>query len=233
MTSTPAMAAGLSHRVGILAEGSDADVVLWDSHPLQLGATPKKVWIDGILQIPVPSKTDEETHIEIGEGKEDEEWKQVPHTPNWDQERKEAIDWDGLPPLEGKKVTNKVVFVGVKEVWQRADNGNVVDFFSAKSSPGGVLGTVVVEGGKFTCVGHTCADVSEDATILNLNGGSISPGLMSYGSLLGLEEIADEPSTTDGGYYDAFVRDIPRILDDSGGILRAMDALMFGTRNAL
>jgi hypothetical protein len=57
--------------------------------------------------------------------------------------------------------------------------------------------------------------------------------LTSYGSPLGLEEIADEPSTTDGGLYDAFVSNIPRILDDSGGILRAMDALMFGTRNAL
>jgi len=231
VTSTPAIAAGLSHRIGILAEGSDADVVLWDSHPLQLGATPRKVWIDGILQIPVPSKTGEETHIEIGKGKEEEGWKRVPYTPNWDQERGEAIDWDGLPPLEGRKMTSKVVFAGVKEVWQRKNNGDVVDIF--RSSAGGVLGTVVVEGGKFTCVGHACADVSGDATILNLNGGSISPGLMSYGSPLGLEEIADEPSTADGGIYDAFVRDIPRILDDSGGILRAMDALMFGTRNAL
>ena len=51
VTSVPASAAGLSHRIGILREGADADVVLWDSHPLQLGATSRKVWIDGILQV--------------------------------------------------------------------------------------------------------------------------------------------------------------------------------------
>jgi len=179
--------------------GSDADVVIWDSHPLQLGATPKKVWIDGILQIPVPSKMGEGTHIEIGKGKDDDTWRRVPDTPNWDQERKEAIKWDGLPPLEGRKVASKVVFAGVKEVWQRAPNGDFVEALSAASSPGDNFGTVVVEDGKFTCIGRTCADEIGDAMILNLNGGSISPGLTSYGSPLGLEEIANEPSTTDGG----------------------------------
>ena len=34
VTTTPATAAGLSHRIGHLREGSDADVVLWDTHTL-------------------------------------------------------------------------------------------------------------------------------------------------------------------------------------------------------
>ena len=53
VTTTPATAAGLSHRIGHLREGSDADVVLWDTHTLQLGATPVKSWIDGVLEVPV------------------------------------------------------------------------------------------------------------------------------------------------------------------------------------
>lgn len=69
--------------------------------------------------------------------------------------------------------------------------------------------------------------------MVDLHGGSISPGLMSYGSPLGLEEIAGEASTGDGRPYNAFAANVPNILDDPGAIMRAMDALMFGTRNAL
>lgn len=48
ITSVPAKALGLDHRVGSLKEGYDADVVIWDRSPLALGATPLQVFIDGI-----------------------------------------------------------------------------------------------------------------------------------------------------------------------------------------
>ena len=48
LTSVPAKALGLDHRIGYLRVGYDADVVLWDSHPLALGATPIQVFIDGV-----------------------------------------------------------------------------------------------------------------------------------------------------------------------------------------
>jgi imidazolonepropionase-like amidohydrolase len=235
VTSTPATTTGLSHRIGILAVGADADIVLWDSHPLRLGATPIKVWIDGILQIPVPSKTDgEENHVEVGKGKGDE-WRQLPETPNWDKERKVALRWDGLPPLEGRISSTKVVFTNVKEVWKRSRNGDIERAFSTE--PFGAkhvkLGTVIVEEGRMTCIGVHCSDNSGNATEIDLHGGTISPGLMSYGSPLGLEEIASELSTSDGESYDAFKTNVPKILDDVGGVVRAMDALMFSTRNAL
>jgi len=235
VTSTPATAAGLSHRIGILAVGADADIVLWDSHPLRLGATPVKVWIDGILQIPVPSKTDEENHVEVGKGKEGEEWRQLPETPNWDKERKVALRWDGLPPLEGRKSPSKVVFTNIKEVWKRSWNGDIERAFSAE--PFGAqhikMGKVIVEDGRMTCIGVDCSDTSGDAIEIDLHGGTISPGLMSYGSPLGLEEIHSEPSTRDGRSYDAFRDNVPKILGDVGGVVRAVDTLMFSTRNAL
>ncbi|KAF8969443.1 carbohydrate esterase family 9 protein [Flammula alnicola] len=237
VTSTPAGAAGLSHRIGILEEGFDADVVLWDSHPLQLGATPVKVWIDGVLQIPVPSKTDEENHVEVGKGKDGDQWQQVPDTPNWDKEREKTILWDGLPPLEGKQTENKIVFTNVKEVWKRSGDGGIEQAFSAQLSlerPNeSELGAVVVEKGRITCIGRNCAHAQEDFIKMDLHGGSISPGLMTFGSPLGFEEIASEPSTGDGETYDAFRSNVPKVLDDVGGVVRAMDALMFGTRNAL
>ncbi|RCI03780.1 hypothetical protein CU098_011594 [Rhizopus stolonifer] len=63
VTSTPAHAIGLGHRVGSLKVGYDADLVIWDREPLDLGATPLQVFIDGIPQFddrtiePVSQKT--------------------------------------------------------------------------------------------------------------------------------------------------------------------------------
>ncbi|CEP17332.1 hypothetical protein [Parasitella parasitica] len=48
VTSTPANAIGLGHRIGSLKVGYDADIVIWDREPLALGATPLQVFIDGV-----------------------------------------------------------------------------------------------------------------------------------------------------------------------------------------
>ena len=230
VTSTPAKVAGLSHRIGAIRKGSDADVVIWDSHPLQLGATPAKVWIDGILQIPVPYKTGTETNIEIGKGKEGDEWRKEPSVPNWDEERKKTIMWEGLPPLHSKFEENKIVFSNVTQLWTKDSNGSV-NIGALDTGDGGTA--VVVVNGKIACIGPRCLHAENASSTIDLRGGSISPGLISFGSPLGLEEIFAEPSTGDGKTFDAFVKNIPGILDDSGGVLRAMDGLRFGTRNAL
>ncbi|OAD01188.1 hypothetical protein MUCCIDRAFT_146514 [Mucor lusitanicus CBS 277.49] len=48
ITSVPATALGLGHRVGSLRVGYDADVVIWDRSPLALGAAPLQVFVDGV-----------------------------------------------------------------------------------------------------------------------------------------------------------------------------------------
>ena len=221
----PAAAAGLSHRIGILQVGADADVVLWDSHPLQLGATPRKVWIDGILQIGV-----DEDGIVIGRGKGDPAFQEVPSVPDWDAERAEVIRWEGLPPLGGRKWTGRVVFRNVSEVIVRGEEGA-----ESVLKESGAAVDVVVQAGRVACVGSTCGpDQQINAGVeVDLQGGSVVPGLMSFGSPLGIEEIAGESSTGDGSLYDPFHGDVPNILGDKGGVVRAVDALKFETRNAL
>ncbi|OCH94314.1 hypothetical protein OBBRIDRAFT_823596 [Obba rivulosa] len=224
ITSVPAAAVGMQHRIGLLREGADADVVLWDSHPLQLGSTPRKVWIDGILQV----GSDEE-HIIIGRGKDGREWQSNPKVQNWDVERNLSIKWDGLPPIAGKTRSGRVLFTNVRELWVRGEDGIQERFSGSETN----LAEVMIEKGRVSCVGRTCAGRSTTDATIDLHGGSISPSFMAFGSPLGLEEIQSEQSTGNGAPYDPFVRDVPAILGDAGGVIRTVDGLQFGTRDAL
>ncbi|KAH9833762.1 uncharacterized protein C8Q71DRAFT_712148 [Rhodofomes roseus] len=225
VTAVPATAAGMSHRIGVLQEGTDADVVLWDSHPLQLGATPRKVWIDGILQIGA-----DEEGIVIGKGKEARQFQEVPNVPNWDKERKEAIKWDGLPPLAPTQYRSRVLLRNVREVTVRDPDAE--DRLKTLLEPG-ELSDVVLDRGRITCIGKHCLGGINAEVEIDLQGGAIAPSLMTFGSPLGVEEIMLEASTGDGVLFDPLHGDPPSILGDKGGLVRTADALKFGTRNAL
>lgn len=235
VTTTPATAAGLSHRIGYLREGSDADVVIWDTHPLQLGATPVKVWIDGVLEVPFPvEKGGSEHRVPVGKGKEDPRWQEVPEVPNWDKERQRTIEWEGLPPLGGIQVRETVVFTNVSEVWARHPEDGIVQQFDSGSSPNEQI--VVVNSGQVVCMGpsDSCTEfINSGSKHTDLRGGVISPGLTSFGSCLGLQEIEGEGSTGPGKPYDSLVGDVPEIIGDIGAMERASDALVFQTRSAL
>jgi imidazolonepropionase-like amidohydrolase len=238
VTSTPATAAGLSHRIGILREGSDADVVLWDTHPLHLGATPVNVWIDGIMEVPMKvEKGGTGEDVVIGKGKEAHAWQTVPQVPNWDEERQEAIEWEGLPPLHGRKHRGLVMFENVTELWVRdAADGFVEHKFETDDVDLRGKGVVVVDAGQVICSGSYDSCLSFTAVSshhVDLHGGSISPGLLSFGSSLGTQEIQGEPSTGPGESFDALSQDAPELVGDVAAINKASDALLFQTRHAL
>ncbi|CAI4219090.1 unnamed protein product [Parascedosporium putredinis] len=54
VTSIPARLLGMGERLGKVKPGFDADIVVWDSDPLSVGAAPVQVWIDGISQFEDP-----------------------------------------------------------------------------------------------------------------------------------------------------------------------------------
>ncbi|CCM03593.1 uncharacterized protein FIBRA_05730 [Fibroporia radiculosa] len=229
--STPATVLGLDHRIGFLKEGNrsgyDADVVVWDSHPLSLGATPSQVIIDGIPQISVPHTV-----------KKPASYQHAPKTPNFDKEAVETLRHSGLPPLKAAQSTSDiVVFTNVTHVWVKDAAQGVVDLF-AMSNNDNLQGTVVVaENGRIVCSGSSvlCASyvTHPEAEAIDLKGGSLQPGLVSFGSALGLQEISMESSTTEGVSYDPFTMEVPSIAGGSGYMPRAIDALQYGTRDAL
>ncbi|KZV62706.1 carbohydrate esterase family 9 protein, partial [Peniophora sp. CONT] len=220
VTTKPAKVIGLDHRVGYVKEGWDADLVLWDSHPLSLGATPKQVFIDGVAQLSKPhtiSKPDS--------------FQEVPQTPNFDKEASKARTHDGLPPLAPNSTSSgTVVFANVKSVFLPDVKGKLV----AQESEG--AGSVVVRAGKVLCTFSACSQsLLEDASakIVDLKGGSLAPGLSTYGPPLGLAEIVAEPSTVDGVVFDPLLGPVPGILGGVENVVRAVDGLAFGGRDAL
>ncbi|EIN11328.1 composite domain of metallo-dependent hydrolase [Punctularia strigosozonata HHB-11173 SS5] len=222
VTATPARIMGYDHRVGFLKAGHDADVVVWDSHPLALGATPRQVWVDGIPQI-------KNAH---GHTKPPA-FQNVPKTPNFDKEANRTLEYDGLPPLDVNNVTSgRVIFRNVKTLYGQ-DNARVSQLMN---SADGQTGVAVLEDGKLVCYSseNDCNHfTSQTATIVDLEGGSLAPGLISVGSQLGLEEIRGEPSTQDGNVHDPLSGPVPKIVGGDYAVIRAVDGLQFATRDAL
>jgi cytosine/adenosine deaminase-related metal-dependent hydrolase len=223
VTSTPASVLGYDHRIGYIKLGYDADVVLWDSHPLALGATPRQVFIDGIAQITTPYVNPKPASFQS-----------VPKTPDFSQEADDALKYEGLPPLVPRRSdSDLVVFTNVHSVFLKEGDG-IREAFSA--SEAGVSGNVVVEKGEIVCMGvaSTCSVIKHNANIqqVDLEGGTISPALVSYGNHLGLNHIDGEPSTNDGYVHDSLESNPPNIIGE-GSIIKAVDGLQFHTRDAL
>ncbi len=102
-------------------------------------------------------------------------------------------------------------------------------------SPGSVVvsqGRIICHGMDSACAGYTLQDGAVVA-VVDLQGGSLQPGLASVGSMLGLQEISMEQSTTDGEVYNVLDTDPPSIVGGVGYLPRAVDGLVYGTRDAL
>lgn len=95
---------------------------------------------------------------------------------------------------------------------------------------------LLVQSGKIRCLGTECLSLvgsTDDVQVVDLEGGSISPGLVTYGSPLGLEEIESEASTNDGVVPDPLSQRVSPIIGGEGALIRAADGLQYGGRSAL
>ncbi|KAH7339931.1 hypothetical protein B0J17DRAFT_570590 [Rhizoctonia solani] len=218
--TTPAEVAGFGHRLGRVKNGYDADIVVWDSHPLSLGATPQQLYIDGIAQLSDPFVATKPSTFQ-----------RIPAIPDWGNAPEEAIKHDGLPPLSssGKDLAQTVVFTRVKDIWSSSSGELQLQSLPAES-------VVVVSGGRITCTGPAsrCSASYTQAKVVDLAHGSLSPGLISFGAPLGLEEISAESSTNDGPVPDPLSENgVPGIAGGDELVVRAADGLSFAGRDTL
>ncbi|PYH48088.1 uncharacterized protein BP01DRAFT_421206 [Aspergillus saccharolyticus JOP 1030-1] len=173
VTSIPARSLELAHRIGYAQPGYDADLVIWDSHPLANGATPLQVYIDGratlsttVLstssQTPTPPPT-----------------RPVPLTSD-----KTAICDSASAPDATVIITGitKTLLPGLRP---QTNTDNL---------------TLVLSAGRITCLGAEtdCRASAGSATPIHLHDGHLLPGLTAVTAGLGLQDIVMEPSTGDG-----------------------------------
>lgn len=173
------------HRIGYVRPGYDADLVIWDDHPLQVGATPSEVFIDGRSALHESKSSDKLTHKAI-RSSESHEAPVIRASISPDQ--KEDICGRVQEPH------SKVLFTGIQEILIDTPTYLVQN---AKNL------TLLVEDGQITCFDERSACISssgsEDGlTQVELNNGYITPGLVAFGNNIGIQSIPSESSTGDG-----------------------------------
>ncbi|KAJ3939890.1 uncharacterized protein N0V96_009879 [Colletotrichum fioriniae] len=186
VTSVAAQSIYQGHRIGFVQPGYDADLVVWDSHPLSVGATTVQVYVDGreVLDI-----KDSIQRLKI----------QVSPTNNVVPEARPYI-------LQEKKrdVCNRatvpganVLFTGIKS--SLLENQLPAVTLAVEQGQGLAL---VVSNGRITCldVESRCwSTIQHDSIVeINLANGYVTPGLVAFGNNLGILDISSEPSTGDG-----------------------------------
>ncbi len=177
VTSAPADLLGLGQRLGKIKPGFDADLALWDSDPLSIGAAPVQVWIDGVSQFASP--------VELAKDRTG------PIQPD--------ISLANIPAEEPVAVES-VLFTGITKVL--LDMPEHADAISAAEAAGTPF-SIAISHGKVSCVG-ACTAAAHDATIVALRNGHLHKAFTAYGSL-GLVEIAGEDATNNGA-TTAFTR---------------------------
>jgi len=182
VTSVPARSLGIDHRVGYARAGYDADLVVWDSHPLSVGATALNVFIDG--KDVLDAKKTEESLAKVA-SRDYQELKIPLMRPTVAADAREKIC------SEVEKNGAKITITGI----QRSFLGAGLD---STARSGGL--TLVVDHGKIICFDSEdqCASASTESKKINLRNGHILPGLTAVSVSLGLIEIASDSATGDG-----------------------------------
>lgn len=189
VTSAPAHTLGLAHRIGHVHAGHDADLVLWDRHPLELGATPAQVIIDGVPQLEHARPTGESAPPAPPSADYAAEIARVEHS-------RDAILADVEPAFPSPATAvESVVLYNVSTMYQ-GQRGRII----ARDYDDGLA---VYARGTAACIGEAAQclhAIPPDATHIDLAGGVIMPGITAFSSTaaLGLEVIPSEHSTTDG-----------------------------------
>ncbi len=182
VTTAPAERLGLGQRLGKVKAGFDADIVVWDSDPLSVGATPVQIWIDGTAQYENPI----ELSKRFG----------GPILPNEDL----ANIVEDPTTLSGD-----VVFTGITRFLLPTDAGQVTD-------DGRTLNVAVSKGkitcvGLCSSELRAASD-KPDRAVIHLKNGYVTPSFTAFGSTLGLNAVDDDRDTDNGDDGHIFSRGI-------------------------
>ena len=174
ITTAPAELLGLGERIGKIKAGFDADVVVWDSDPLSVGATPVQVWIDGAAQFDDPVLLKKAV---------------VP------------LSVPRIKPSEIKNelaVKNRFVFTGISEVRLSSHTNKLsLNENACVIILDGVISCIGL------CEKEFRTALKENIEVVELVNGYVINPFTAIGSTIGLSEIDAEENTRDGENTEA------------------------------
>ncbi|KUI58358.1 hypothetical protein VP1G_05666 [Cytospora mali] len=206
VTSEPSDLLGLGKRLGKIKPGYDADIVVWDSDPLSVGASPLQVWIDGNAQYEDP--------VELKKPFS------APITP----------DLSLNTTNEETGQLGNVFFTGISKVLLSNNDelANADTPFNVAISNGKIscIGT---------CEAELKLASNTDGKIIHLKNGYLTNSFTAFGSTLGINEIDAEATTDDGDSSSVFSRAVDGLVLDNKklkvahefGVTRAITAPKF------
>ncbi|KAK3987338.1 hypothetical protein QBC44DRAFT_121292 [Cladorrhinum sp. PSN332] len=177
VTTAPAERLGFGQRLGKIKPGFDADVVVWDSDPLSVGAAPVQVWIDGTAQFEHPVELEKPPVTLITP---DESLSKIPDEPT-------QLD--------------QVIFTGITNVLIDGD----FDVQANGSNNTVVLskGKITCIG---ACHNEVEAALKVKTPLIELKNGYLSNSFTAFGSKIGLNAIDAEDDTDNGPSSGTFTR---------------------------
>lgn len=207
VTTAPAEELGMGQRIGKVKPGFDADIVVWDSDPLSVGAAPVQVWIDGAAQFKDPVELDKPVS--------------EPMIP--DETLSEIIE-------EPTELTD-VVFRGVTAALFSDETKS-----ASKDKPLNIVvskGKISCMG---ICEAELATASSAGIQTVDLKNGYLTHSFTGVAGTLGLNEIDAESSTDNGANPLSFSRAVDGLMLGSKklqaganyGVTRAISAPAFG-----
>ncbi|KAK4166878.1 hypothetical protein QBC43DRAFT_376846 [Cladorrhinum sp. PSN259] len=177
VTTAPAERLGFGQRLGKIKPGFDADVVVWDSDPLSVGAAPVQVWIDGTAQFEHPVELDKPFAKLITP---DESLSEIPDEPT-------RLD--------------EAIFIGISNVL--IDGDFELDSNTANVTVVLSKGKITCVG---ACQNEVQAALKAKTPLIKLKNGYLSNSFTAFGSQIGLNAIDAEDETDNGPTSGTFTR---------------------------
>ncbi|PHZ15571.1 composite domain of metallo-dependent hydrolase [Rhizopus microsporus ATCC 52813] len=227
LTTVPANSLKLGHRLGSIEVGKDADIVIWERHPLRLGARPRHVFVDGAELDFKKSWTntlieeDMQKHFDVKNTSDDEDEASKHLLPGFSDSTMRLEDHGLNNPTSFhdacSKDVNSFVLRNISRIYTNASQ-----ILDAEGS--GLY--LIVDRGVITCLGKNCdrdhIEWPSNSPVFEMGGAVVIPGIVSVGVPLGLLEIQMESSTQDGEAKND-IRDG----DLYKKVVRAVDGLKF------
>jgi imidazolonepropionase-like amidohydrolase len=167
ITLNPAKQLGLDDRLGSIEVGKDADIVLFNGHPLDAFSRCELALIDGEVYF--------ERHEPAGR------FGLRPGAPL-------------AMPLAPEPARNRVIDIAAQPKDVYALVGATLHPISGSNITGG---TLIVAGGKIAAIGPAGTPIPAEAQTVELSGLDVWPGMIDAGSTLGLSEVGSLTETQD------------------------------------